>query len=66
MIAYAVAVRREDGIDRLAIASNGTGPHIWDNKHKHHARIKAERLRRDGLNARVVRVEYTEPRIVDD
>lgn len=63
MIAYAVAVRREDGTEVL-MSLEGLYPSIY--KDRTEATEAAMPFISFGVIPRVVKVEYTEPRIVED
>lgn len=61
---WSVAIRCEDGTEFLASTGLGIGRVIWPLSYRANA-VKLKRcLKGNGLKARVVRVEYTDPKIL--
>jgi hypothetical protein len=61
---WSVAIRSEDGTEFLASTGLGIGRVIWPLSYRANA-VKLKRgLKANGLKARVVRVEYTDPKIL--
>jgi hypothetical protein len=61
---YAVAIRRKDGSEFLALTDKGISPAVWTLSQRTFAVEFKRHLMRHGFKCRVVRVLFADPMIV--
>jgi len=61
---WAVAIRRKDGSKFLALTGIGIARAVWPLSARKNAVHHKKTLRAHGMNARVVRVAYSDPEII--
>lgn len=65
-IGWAVEIRRKDGSTFFAASGRGVSTPVWNHGNRSYACAFVRELKEQDLDAKVVRVAYAEPKVLND